>query len=90
MPFASNTTTRKPAAAAAARKPKPTAFSRKKNCFFCLNPEFEPDYKDTARLRRYISDRNRIVGQSKTRTCARHQRAIATAIRQARTMALFP
>ena len=67
-----------------------SALSRKKNCFFCLNPEFEPDYKDTARLRRYLSERNRIVGQAKTRSCARHQRAIATAIRQARTMALLP
>jgi small subunit ribosomal protein S18 len=87
MPFA----TRKPATAATAaanRKPK-AVFSRKKNCFFCLNPEFEPDYKDTARLRRYINERNRIIGQSKTRTCASHQRAIATSIRQARTMALI-
>jgi small subunit ribosomal protein S18 len=67
-----------------------SAFNRKKNCFFCLNPEFEPDYKDTARLRRYLSERNRIIGQAKTRTCARHQRAIATSIRQARTMALLP
>ena len=80
--------TRKPAAAAVNRKPK-VNFGRKKNCFFCLNPEFEPDYKDTARLRRYISDRDRIVGQARTRTCAKHQRAIAQAIRQARTMALF-
>jgi small subunit ribosomal protein S18 len=85
MPFA--TTTRKPAAAKTDRKSK-AVFSRKKNCFFCLNPEFEPDYKDTARLRRYLNERNRIVGQAKTRTCASHQRAIATAIRQARTMAL--
>ena len=65
------------------------AFTRKKNCFFCMNQEFEPDYKDTAKLRRYISERGRIVPQSKTRTCARHQRAISTAIKQARTMALF-
>lgn len=66
-----------------------TVLTRKKNCFFCMNQEFEPDYKDTAKLRRYISERGRIVPQSKTRTCARHQRAISTAIKQARTMALF-
>jgi small subunit ribosomal protein S18 len=84
MPVA--TTIKKPTMT---RKPKVTALSRKRNCFFCLNPEFEPDYKDTARLRRYINDRNRIMSQTKTRTCARHQRALANAIRQARTMALF-
>ena len=70
------------------RKPKAN-FGRKKNCFFCMNQEFEPDYKDTAKLRRYISDRNRIIPQTKTRTCAKHQRAISTAIKQARNMALF-
>ena len=64
-------------------------FNRKKNCYFCLNQDVEPDYKDTAKLRRYISERGRIVPQSKTRTCARHQRAISTAIKQARNMALF-
>lgn len=86
MPF----TARKPAGAASAANRKPKApLTRKKNCFFCLNPEFEPDYKDTARLRRYTNERNRIVGQAKTRTCARHQRAVATAIRQARTMSLI-
>jgi len=63
--------------------------TRKKNCFYCVNQDVEPDYKDTAKLRRYISDRGRIVPQSKTRTCARHQRAISQEIKKARTMALF-
>ena len=81
-------TPRKPIASRTNNKTKAT-FTRKKNCFFCMNQEFEPDYKDTAKLRRYISERGRIVPQSKTRTCARHQRAISTAIKQARTMALF-
>jgi small subunit ribosomal protein S18 len=77
-----------------ARPTKPTkrtkALTRRKNCYFCLNRDVDPDYKDTSRLRRYISERNRIVPQSKTRTCAKHQRAISTAIRRARTMALLP
>jgi small subunit ribosomal protein S18 len=83
MPVATTTTKK-----TAIKKPK-LVIGRKKNCFFCLNQEFEPDYKDTARLRRYLNERGRIVSQGKTRTCARHQRAIATAIKQARDMALL-
>ena len=84
MPPFTTTTQRKPIT----KKPK-LIIGKKKNCFFCLNQEYEPDYKDTARLRRYLNERGRIVSQSKTRTCARHQRAISTAIKQARDMALM-
>lgn len=71
------------------RRTKTTATNRKKNCFFCVNKEAMPDYKDSAKLRRYISERGRIVPQSKTRTCALHQRAISQEIKKARSMALF-
>jgi small subunit ribosomal protein S18 len=80
--------TTRPALKNTPRKSK-AVISRRKNCFFCLNRDVEPDYKDTAKLRRYISERDRIVPQAKTRTCAKHQRAITTAIKRARTMALF-
>jgi small subunit ribosomal protein S18 len=84
------TATKRPAATAKPNtKHTKTPISRRKNCFFCLNKETDPDYKDTAKLRRYISERGRIIALAKTRTCAKHQRAITTAIKRARTMALF-
>jgi small subunit ribosomal protein S18 len=48
------------------------------------------DYKDIARLRRHLSERGKIEPRRKTGTCARHQRALATAIKRARHVALLP
>lgn len=50
----------------------------------------EIDYKDAAKLRRYISDRGKIEPRRKTGTCARHQRILATALKRARHLALLP
>jgi small subunit ribosomal protein S18 len=48
------------------------------------------DYKDVARLRRFTSERGKILPRRMTGTCAKHQRQLSTAIKRARTIALMP
>ena len=65
--------------------------SRRKICQFCHDHVREIDYKDANRfMKRYISDRGKIEPRRKTGTCAKHQRGLGTAIKQARYMALLP
>lgn len=65
--------------------------SRRKVCQFCHEHVREIDYKDASRfMKRYISDRGKIEPRRKTGTCAKHQRGLSTAIKQARFMALVP
>ncbi|MDQ3929686.1 MAG: 30S ribosomal protein S18, partial [Chloroflexota bacterium] len=63
---------------------------RRKVCSFCVDRVEEIDYKDVARLRRYLSERSKIEPRRKTGTCARHQRGLSVAIKRARHMALLP
>lgn len=63
---------------------------RKKVCTFCVDKVEAIDYKDIARLRKYISERGKILSRRTTGTCARHQRALTVAIKRARTVALLP
>ena len=63
---------------------------RRKHCSLCMDNVEVIDYKDPVRLRRYISDRGKIEPRRKTGTCARHQRALAEAIKRARHLALLP
>ena len=63
---------------------------RKKSCFLCKNEETTMDYKDVRNLRRYITDRGKILPRRATGNCAKHQREIARAIKQARKIALLP
>lgn len=63
---------------------------RRKVCAFCADKNIVIDYKDTARLSRYISERGKIDPRRRSGTCARHQRMLATAIKQARLIALLP
>jgi small subunit ribosomal protein S18 len=63
---------------------------RRKVCRFCADKIPIVDYKDVPRLRSHISDRGKIEPRRKTGTCARHQRALATAIKRARHVALLP
>ena len=63
---------------------------RRKVCAFCVDQVESIDYKDIARLRRYMSERGKILPRRVTGTCARHQRAITTAIKRARQVALLP
>ena len=62
---------------------------RKKVCVFCGKDNII-NYKDTAKLKRYISERGKILPRRITGTCAKHQRALTIAIKRARHIALLP
>ena len=74
------------------RKPKRsfTGHSRKKVCQFCADKSVTIDYKDVDTLNKYISERGKILPRRITGTCTMHQRAVTTAIKRARTVALLP
>ncbi len=63
---------------------------RKKVCNFCVDKIETIDYKDIARLRRFLSERAKILPRRVTGTCAHHQRALTVAIKRARHLALLP
>ncbi len=63
---------------------------RRKVCSFCVDKVESIDYKDLARLNRFISDRAKILPRRVTGTCAGHQRELTTAIKRARIVALLP
>src|SRR3954449_6532781 len=63
---------------------------RRKVCTFCVDKVSYIDYKDIARLRRHLSERGKIEPRRKTGTCAKHQRALAVALKRARHVALLP
>lgn len=63
---------------------------RKKVCNFCVDHVDTIDYKDVAKLRRFISERAKILPRRVTGTCAYHQRELTTAIKRARQVALLP
>ena len=71
-------------AKAVMRKPK------KKVCQFCKDKVSSVDYKDTNLLRKFISDRGKIRARRVTGNCVQHQRDVATAVKNAREMALLP
>ena len=64
--------------------------ARKKVCLFCVDRVEEIDYKDIAKLRKFVSERAKILPRRATGTCAKHQRALTTAIKRARQVALLP
>ena len=63
---------------------------RRKVCQFCVDKVEHIDYKDTAKLRKYMSDRGKILPRRMTGTCAMHQRQLTEAIKRARQIALLP
>ncbi len=63
---------------------------RKKVCAFCADKVEYIDYKDTVRLRKYVSERAKILPRRISGTCAKHQRELTLAIKRARHMALMP
>lgn len=64
--------------------------SRKRVCSFCVDKIEQVDYKDVNRLRRYISERGKILPRRISGNCAHHQRQLTTAIKRARALALLP
>jgi small subunit ribosomal protein S18 len=68
---------------------KPRSFFRKKVCKFCTG-KYKMDYKDAQVLRRFTSDRGKILPRRITGTCAKHQRQLSRTIKRARVLALLP
>lgn len=64
--------------------------SRKKVCSFCVEKVSGIDYKDVSKLRKYTTERAKIVPRRVTGTCARHQRELTVAIKRARHLAMMP
>lgn len=63
---------------------------RRKVCSFCVEKVDTIDYKDALKLRRFTSDRAKILPRRVTGTCAYHQRELTTAIKRARHLAILP
>jgi len=63
---------------------------RKKVCQFCVDKCQHIDYKDISKLRRFMSERSKILPRRTTGTCARHQRQLTEAVKRARQLALLP
>jgi small subunit ribosomal protein S18 len=66
------------------RKPK------KKVCSFCVDKVVDIDYKDVPKLRRYVTERGKILPRRISGNCAKHQRQVTVAIKRARNIALLP
>lgn len=71
------------------KNPKKVRKSVKKVCAFCTE-KGEIDYKDVAKLRRYMTEKGKIIPRRTTGVCAKHQRELQNAIKRARVMALLP
>lgn len=65
-------------------------FAKPKTCQFCADKQLTIDYKKTDLLRRYITEDGKIRPRRQTGACAKHQRVVAAAIKQARQIALLP
>ncbi len=63
---------------------------KKKACSFCIDKATEIDYKDVAKIRKYISERAKILPRRISGNCAKHQRQLTRAIKKARHIALLP
>lgn len=63
---------------------------RRKVCSFCVDKVEDIDYKDIAKLRRYVTERGKILPRRISGNCAKHQRQLTSAIKRARNVALLP
>ena len=75
---------------AGSRRSRPTYVPRRKVCSFCVNKDAVIDYKDPVKLRSCVSGRGKIEPRRRTGVCAKHQRALAVAIKRGRYLALLP
>ncbi len=64
--------------------------AKRKVCIFCADKVAEIDYKDTFKLRKFISEKSKIVPRRISGNCAKHQREVTEAIKRARHIALLP
>lgn len=65
-------------------------FRKKKVCQFCADKSETIDYKEVDKLKKYITERGKILPKRITGTCAMHQREVTRAIKRARIVALLP
>lgn len=72
------------------RRPPGRRFPRRKVCVFCADKSATIDYKDIKRIRRFVTDRGKIIPRRISGTCAHHQRLLTVAIKRARNLALLP
>ena len=63
---------------------------KKKVCLFCVEHIEDIDYKDIAKLRRFVTEKGKIIPRRRSGVCAKHQRSLAVAIKRARVMGLLP
>lgn len=77
-------------APAIVRPARPVNRRRRKICIFCADKIDFIDYKDSNKLKKFISERGKILPRRVSGTCAKHQRELTTAIKRARNMALLP
>ncbi|HHU63263.1 MAG TPA: 30S ribosomal protein S18 [Clostridiales bacterium] len=75
---------------AEAKKRQGSRRAKKRVCNFCIDKIECIDYKDVNRLRRYITERGKILPKRISGNCAKHQRQLTTAIKRARNIALLP
>lgn len=68
---------------------RPKRMPKKKVCVFCADKSKVIDYKDANTLKRFITEKGKIVSRRQTGTCAMHQRELTTAIKRARNMAIL-
>ena len=73
----------------AAKKPMRKA-PRRKVCAFCVEKATAIDYKDTAKLKKFITEKGKMLPRRMTGVCAKHQRILSSAIKRARLVALLP
>lgn len=64
--------------------------SKKKVCAFCQDKSVSIDYKDVNKIKRFVTEKGKILPRRQTGVCARHQRELALAIKRARVVALLP
>ena len=70
--------------------PTPRNINELKQCYFCTSSRSVIDYKEAEVLRRFMSSQARIYPRRKSGLCARHQRELSAAVKQARYLALVP
>jgi small subunit ribosomal protein S18 len=73
-----------------AKKKKERQTKSRKPCKFCQEGATHIDYKDSRKLRKFMTDRGKITPRRITGTCAKHQRMLSMAIKRARMLALVP
>ena len=74
----------------AGKDQRPRGRKRRKVCTFCADKVEHIDYKDAGKLKKFLSERSKILPRRTTGTCAMHQRELTVAVKRARQIALLP